>query len=377
MKYLFAILFVVAPVFAQPYQGYDTLGMAMYCDRYLAAPSRPAVSTLMNTFGDPLPCLDKRAQRGDLKLIQVDLIDATCWRNKVCPPGVPRPDDLRAIKSRASQVRKLKLKYPSVDVWISPALEHDVKDVNTVRKMAAAAKQGCPECQIINSPFMGARPPELEVEEHGTKKRGFMVSSDGASAFDGDNMNSDGNRFEHRTAGQNTTFAWWPELNLRCSGEDKFTPPKLRTAKPTADQFKQADLTLQPEQPRSASPAYCTKVREIEPGKEITKPNAEAYCNGQTPDSRGNKPLLIIKVSGKKGETRDVLRSDGRRIAKFRYWDTYTPMKGTHRWYIGNGSGQAPAALYNDLGGSEWGYLDLGRGSCLRFNAIRRQGVYR
>ena len=366
-----------ATIDKKPRLGYDVLGLAMYCDRFLKAPKLPALSTLLNTFGDPMPCVEKRIGQGGLELVQVDLIDATCWRNNKCPPGVPRPDDLNAIKKRAQSVYAYAVRYPQIEWWVSAGLEHDVKDANKVQAMMNAAKAGCPSCNVINSPFSGAKLNPLEL--HGTKVRAFSVSGDGASLFDGDNLKDDGNNFQHRISGSDQCYAWWNELNLRCTGEKDFTTPLKRTAKPTADQFMQAYLTMiSPEPAKPGAPKQCKGVRDIQQGKEITKPNAEAYCNGQpnASDSRGNKPLLIIKVSGKRGDRMDVLRPDGRKVGSFCYYGTFPDLAGTHRWYMGNCSGQTPAQLYNDLGG-EWGFVKLRNGSCLRFNAIRRQGTYR
>lgn len=354
--------------------GYDVLGLAKYCNRYLEAPPLPAVSTLMNTFGDPIPCLDKALSRGFLKVVQVDLIDATCWRNKVCPKGVPKPSDLGVIKKRAQEVSKLATKYPSVEFWVSPALEHDVKDAGTVDKMMKAAGEGCPQCKVINSPFSGAKNKPLEL--HGTKVRAFNVSGDGASMFDGDNLINDGNGFEHWRSGEAVTYSWWNELNLRCTGEKKFTPPLQRTEKPSRDQFRQAYLTMRPEDAIPSAPNRCKQVVKIDAKKgEIFKPNAESYCNGVAGDNRGNKPMLIIRKGGKKGDKMSILNSAGKRVGCFAYWGSYEK-PGLHRWYIGNCSGQAPAALYDAQGG-EWGYTELGGGKCLLTNSIRRLGVYR
>lgn len=357
--------------------GYDVLAVASYCERFLAAPKLPAMSTLMATFGDPLPCVERRIQQGDLKIVQIDLIDATCWRNGTCPPDAPRPDDLGAIKRRARRVYQLASRYPSVEFWLSPALEHDVGRAATVTSMLQAAQSGCPSCKVINSPFRGATPAGYRVERHGTRVSAFSVSGDGASSFDGDNLANDGNLFQHRASGTHTTFAWWPELNLRCTGEEAPPPPDQRTARPSADQFRQAFLIMQrPESAKPPAPPQCRGVRDIEIGKEIVKPNAEAYCNGQQFDPRGNKPLLILKDAGQAGQELPVLSPSGAAVGCFRYWGSYSGIPGTHRWYMGNCSGQAPTALYSALGG-EWGFAKLPSGRCVRFNAIRRQGVYR
>jgi hypothetical protein len=372
LAFILALLFPTLSV-AAPLQGYDVLGLAQYCNRYLEAPRLPAVSTLLNTFGDPLPCLDKALARGGLSVVQIDLIDATCWRNRVCPPGVPKPDDLRTIKKRAQLVSALAVKYPSVEFWVSPALEHDVKSSSTVAKMMKAAQEGCPTCKPINSPFSGAKTQPLEL--HGTKVKAFAVSGDGASSFDGDNLSSDGNDFEHRVSGNYNTFAWWNELNLRCTGEKKFTPPLKRTEKPSADQFKQAYLLLQPEAAVPAAPSRCKEVVKVNGRKgEIFKPNAESYCNGVPKDARSNKPLLIINKKGKRGDKIKVYSSAGKEVGCFAYYGSYEGA--LHRWYMGSCSGQTPASLFADQG-SEWGYTDLGGGKCLLTNSVRRLGTYR
>lgn len=361
---------------AQSIPGYDVLGLARYCNRYLAAPKLPGLSTLLVTFGDPLPCVEKRIQQGGLSLVQIDLRDATCFRNRVCPAGTPSLTDWRVMLRRAQEVNRFAVKYPQIEWWISPWLEHDIKDAKTITKGCEVAKQGCPSCRCINSPFTGARPSDIPLELHGTKVRAFAVSGDGASMFDADNIISDGNGFEHRISGQAQTFAWWNELNLRCTGEKKFTPPLKRTERPTQAQFRQAYLTMMPEAPIPPTPSVCKSVVRVDGRRgEILKPNAESYCNGVKGDNRGNKPLLIIRKAGRRGQKLNVYDARGRTVACFSYWGTFeTP--GTHRWYMGNCSGQTPAALYDALGG-EWGFTDLGGGKCLLTNAVRRMGVYR
>lgn len=370
------LLSKLTPIQAQMLPGYDTLALAKYCSVFLEAPKLPAVSTLMNTFGNPLPCIERRIKQGGLKLVQVDLIDATCWRNNKCPPGTPRPDDLKVIRSRAAQVNKLAVSYPNVDFWLSPALEHDVKDPGRVKAMLNAALKGCPSCRVINSPFMGAKPPGYPVEVHGTTVTGFSVSADGKSCFDGDTLNGDGNNFNFCSSGKHTTFTWWPQLNLRCTGEEHFTPPMSRTERPTADQFTQAYLVMQPQESIPEPPNECkivTRIRE----PEIYKPNAESYCNGQHEDPRGNKPLLIINRRGSQGEKLSVINKDGKAAGCFQYYGPFSTQN-LFRWYMGgcSGSGNTPAGLYKDLKG-EWGYVKLDKDKCLLINSIRRLGSYR
>lgn len=356
------------------FQGYDVLALARYCDVYLQAPRLPAVSTLMGTFGNPLPCIERRIKQGDLQLVQIDLRDATCFRNGVCPPGTPPLRDWRLLRNRASEVNKLAIKYPQIEWWVSPWLEHDERNPEMVQKACEESRAGCPTCKCINSPVSGARVPTIPLELHGTTVKAFSVSGDGKSIFDGDNIRSDGNDFEHRTSGRDQTYAWCNELNLRCTGEHKFVPPMQRTNRPTLSQFRQMFMNLQPEPPIPPAPQICKNVRRAS-GGEIVKPNAESYCNGEKDDGRGNKPLLILKKAGRRGDKLKLYSTKGQEVGCFSYYGTFTT-PGFHRWYMGTCSKQTPTELADDLG-SEWGFVDLGRGECLLTNAVRRMGTYR
>jgi hypothetical protein len=361
--------------------GYDVLGLAKYCNEYLAAPRLPYVSTLMRTFGDPIPCLKQDIARGGKTDIQINLRDATCWRNKKCPPGTPSLTDWNDIKKLATIVNnQIAVPNPNIQVYISPYLEHDIKDPKVIQKACAVSLAACKSCKCVNEPFSGTKTTGFELELHGTKKiDAEWASGDGASMFDGDNRKNDGNQFQHRKAGKKGTAGWWNSLNLRCQGEKTFTPIEKRTERPSGDEFRQAYQTLMYEEPPvPAAPALCKSVREVDGSKgEIYKPNAEDYCNGQEGenDPRGDRPLLIIRKGGSRGDKVKVYSSLGREVGCFKYYGTFTT-PGTHRWYVGDCSGQKPFALYKNLG-NEWGFVALGGGQCLRFNVLRRMGIYR
>lgn len=376
MLKVFILLLLTAQVLADTRQGVDVLGLAKYCETYLQAPKMEAVSTLMGTFGDPLPCIEKRIQAGGLKVVQIDLRDATCFRNRVCPRNTPPLTDWVEMKRRAVSVGKLAAKYPQVEWFVSPYLEHDIKEEAVIRKACSVALEGCPSCKCINSPVSGVRPRDIPLELHGTRTRAFAVSGDGASSFDGDNIASDGNRFEHRISGSDQTYMWWPELNLRCTGEKKFTAPDRRSEKPTKDQFIQAYLISLEEAPKPQPPAVCKKVVEVNAKNgEILKTNAESYCNGVKGDARANKPMLILRRQGKAGERLKIYSKEGREVGCFKYYGPFET-KGLFRYYEGDCSKLGSVNLYNRLG-SEWGFAELGGGNCLLINAIRRLGVYR
>lgn len=379
-RILVLFLLLVPGAKGETIQGYDVLGLAKYCDRFLAtAPTLPAVSVLLNTFGDPMPCVEAyiRKNPGKITDVQVDLVDATCWRNRVCTAGTPPLNDMNVMLQRAWIVNHYRNRNPQVRWSISPYLEHDIKSRVELQKAFDTVKHGCPKCAHVNSPMSGVSLPGVPEERHGTKVRAASVSGDGASMFDGDNLASDGNGFEHRTAGSYTTFAWFPEMNLRCTGEKKFTPVAKRTEKPTAELFRQAYLVMQPEKPVPAAPGgRCRQVVRVD-GKrgEILKTNAESYCNGVPNDGRGNKPMLIISKAGRRGEKMKIYSSSGKEVGCFAYYGKYSDPK-LHRWYMGGCSGQTPTQLYDSLGG-EWGFADTGNGKCLLINAVRRMGTYR
>ena len=366
------------------YLGYDVLALAKYCPTYLSAPHLPAVSTLMDTFGNPLPCIIQKLDKRPLDLVQIDLRDATCFRNRVCPPGTPSLTDWGYLELQASKVNKLAIKYPSTIFFASPWLEHDIKDDKLVKKACEVISKGCPTCRCINSPFTGARPAGIPLELHGTKVDNyFAISGDGATIFDADNIKDDGNNFQHRLAGNNQMYGWWWDGNLRCSGEDKFVMPSKRTNMPKKWQFRMVHkLLTTPEDAYPATPSKCRSVREVK-APEIVKVTAEQYCNGVPSDPRGDKPLLIIKHN--KGGKLNVLNSKGASAGCFNYYKSASgseaehtyEKKGLYRYYMGSCIKQTPWKLYNKLGKNEWGFAELGGGKCLRFNSIRRQGTYR
>lgn len=373
---LFLALMFVGGAEAQTKPGYDVLGLAKYCDRYLAAPGLPSVSVLLQTFGDPMPCIAKKLQTGTITHLQIDLVDATCHRNKVCPPGTPPLNDMNVMRQRALVANHYAVFFPKVEVTASPYLEHDIKDRAQLQRAFDVIKSACKTCKLINSPMSGVSISGIPDERHGTTARAYSISGDGSSIFDGDNLRTDNNGFEHRVAGSYTTFAWFPELNLRCTGEKKFVPVAKRTELPTTDLFRQAYLVMQPEQPVPVAPARCQQVYRVDSSKgEILKTNAESYCNGTPGDGRGNKPLLIIRKAGKRGERLRVYDKNGKDVGCFVYYGSYS-VKGLHRWYVGGCSGQTPSQLYDSLGG-EWGFVDTGGGKCLLLNAVRRMGSYR
>lgn len=377
LKFFFGLLIFSQLAVAESTPGYDVLGLAKYCDRYLQAPRLPQVSTLLRSFGDPLPCIDRDLARGGKEKVQYNLRDATCWRNKKCPAGTPSLTDWNDIKRLALSVNKIAVKYPNVDHEISPYLEHDFKDAKIIQKACSVALSACPTCTCINEPFSGTKNTGYPLELHGTKVTAWSVSGDGASMFDGDNIKNDGNNFQHRISGSDSTYAWIPEFNGRTTGEKTFTPINKRSCWPDSLHFKHIHRIMVSEEDSIPSPpAQCKSVVRIDGKKgEINKTNAEAYSPCPDPDKRGNKQLLILRKGGKRGDRIKIYSKNGKEVGCFAYYGTFTT-PGTHRWYIGNCSGERPYQLFEELG-NEWGFAEVERGKCLLFNSLRREGSHR
>ncbi len=362
------------PLLAEPIYGYDVLGVAKYCSTFLQAPRLPAMSTLMNTFGNPLPCVEKRAMRGELSDVQIDLIDCTCWRNGTCPPGVPRCDDLKIIEARAREVNVTAGKFPNVTFWASPGLEHDVKDCKRVSLMLQAAQKGCPRCELIQSPFSGCVVPGVPLEKHGNQVKADSVSNDGQSLFDANTFPQPDPKKapDYRTNGKRFVFGWINEFNGRVSGEKgKPPPPMQRTCWPTRDLMREVYLNLMPPEPEQPAPKTCKSVRSLKE-KEIWKTHAETYSPCPHPDKRGNKYLLISKY---KDQQMSLIRPDGKEVGCLKYYGSFAE-PGYQRHYIGTCSPKTPAQVYDAAGGENL-FVKRNNGECLRVNTIRRLGIFR
>jgi len=349
---------------AEPLQGYDILGLAKQDVGMIAKTIEPgtAVGTLLGTFGDPLPALDKLLQTGKVKAFRVHLINGTCWRNNNCEKGEPRPNDFRAMEARATAVRNLNDRYPNVACYISPVLEHDERHPDNVKRWFDIIQEAAPNCKQVVSAFTGVRPKKVLQEGHGATPSGDVISTDGNSFYDI-------NTVRYGSGREALRLGWIHRFNLRTTGEKVFVPPSKRTAKATQDNIRQVSALLHPEEPKLiGKPPQCKKVRELK-DKELWKTNSEDYNNG---DKRGNKPLLISKY---KNNRMDILDVRGNRVGCLQYYGPFSDGGGYYRHYAGSCSGDSAISLKGKAG-SEWVFVNTGK-ECLMVNAIRRKGYFR
>lgn len=236
MRALFILLYIFflpRLIFAE-HKGIDVLGLAMQdCDLFLdSLPKNTAIGVLEGTFGDPLPCLERLILAEKVSAIRVHLINGPCWRNKNCEEGEPKPTDKIALKNRAKKYQLLFERH-KIPCFLSPILEHDIKDVAQLEDIFRLLKLEAPNCSLVQSVYKGNRIPGILNEYHGNNAKGEITSNDGESIFDLDSI-------DYADSGSIITFAWFPALNLRLVREIQFIPPKKRKIKAKAEEISHA-----------------------------------------------------------------------------------------------------------------------------------------
>ncbi len=376
-----------------PVKGYHTIGLAKYCNEWQNAPDLPAVSALMNTvFGDPLPCIEDKIKKDDsLSDVMLTIRDATCFRGyNGCPSGTPNLTDLNIIKSNAQRINNYTNVYPNVNWWVSPYLEHDRHNSNgnisqeVLNQTFEVIKAECPKCKVFNQPLSGYSVAGVPDERHGTKSdnTGMLVSGDGASIFQADNIGTDGNNFQHRTAGTEITLGWIQSFNRRCDGYKTFIAIDKRTLLPKATEFKAVHkiLTTEVDEIPSTVPVQCREVREIK-APMINKTFAENYCNDQpnASDPRGGRNLIMVPERLGRGNQIQVIGAkNGKLLTTMVSWGDWEGNKSLERYYVGKTpTSPDPFELYEANENNEWAYALFPNGVCYRYNVLRREGTYR
>lgn len=357
-KLFFIFCFFPATLCAQTY-GLDLLGLAKTDAALVAreADNNSAVGFLDVTFGNPYPHLKILLTSGKFTKVRVHLVDYTCYRNKKCLPGTLPESDVSRIKKRAKRFAEFMNQFPGVEQFVSPALEHDVKDEAVVRAWFNAIKVNAPRAKLVCSAFTGWCPAGAIKEKHGNSAKAAIVSNDGQSLFDS-------NSWEYRKHGTRLVFGWINAFNGRTSGEKTFTPPLKRVNWPTSDNIKQVVRILREPEPKP--PSGCQAVK----APELLKTNAE-YYGKELDDGRGDKALFITE---KKYQILKIFKvGSTSEIGCLRYYGSFSG--GGHRYYIGSCSKEAPTELMDELR-SEWGEL-RGDGRCWLINSVRRLGVER
>lgn len=344
-------------------RGPDVLGLARQSLSRVRDSLLPhsAIGVLEGTFGPVVGPLDYEIAGGNVDAFRAHLTNGTCFRNHNCERGEPAANDLRSLGKRAAAFEALKEKYPAVACYLSPRLEHDETNKTLVNSWINTIHQFAPQCTVVISAFKGYVPQGVLVERHGNTAKGDIISNDGVSLFD---ANTD----SYVNGGRLISFGWWYRLNLRTSGEKTWTPPTKRTARATSDEFNQARYLLVTPKPPIPVLSACPRARELKTTNEIWKTRSEDY-NGKDP--RENKPSLIVPGVYSKGFV--ISDPSGHTIGCLKYYGSYSGIKGTYRYYIGNCSGQNPEQLFIAAGNQEWVCLKNGN-TQFAVSSLRRSG---
>lgn len=346
------------------FYGYDILGLAMQPlqtikDNYARG---MCIGVLEGTFGQAIPPTENLINSGLAGCWRIHLGNGACLRAGNCGPGEIKPTDFGSIRTRARLAGELNRRHPNLPCFISPYLEHDVKDKSVVDQWLRIIKEEAPGCKPVISALTGYIPPGVLIERHGNEAKGDIISNDGASVFDS-------NVDKYKGGGKRVVFFWTHRFNLRYSGEKTFTQPRKRTAVLQASELVQINRLRSATAPLPAWPVQCVDRREIK-APEIGKVRSEDFNNG---DPRGHKPMFISKVKAPSFEV--LAPGNGIKVGSAKYYGPYSGGPGLHRYYVGSGSGDNPVQLM-DKQRNEWGFWKSGR-TCYAYNAIRRLGSYR
>lgn len=205
--------------------GVDYLGAARYPDVVLKGhPKGWAAGFFAYTFGNVFPLVKKLLAKGNCPEVRIHGVWADDHKY--------RPKEHWPVIRRAfGACKRLKHRFPDVDVQFSPFCEHTM-DLETVKRVHGSLENvGLGGVVLVNSVWTGALLPKGFNEVHGDKARApstrYNFSFDGTDAF-GANVTD----IKARMADCSTFYFWSPHFNLKYKLDDP-TPRPDRKYKPT------------------------------------------------------------------------------------------------------------------------------------------------
>lgn len=346
--------------------GHDFLGLGSkhwnVKETIAALPDGVAVGCFDNTwpdnFGDPYDKIRAMCKSGKIAAVRVQMFWS--YEHKIVP--------LDVLKKATPRWEKLAKEFPGIMFFLSPSCEYRYRDDGRTTVTTADLVQRvdvirtlAPSCVPVLSPWLAPVIPGVKVEHHGAKakaKDGELVSYDGggskAGGFD-EEIAADEWMKQNRKA--LIVFCWSPIYN--CSESHNKLKPSQRTATPDGAYIKAMQRLMAPkgEAPKKGFSIASRKL--VKP--ELWKNFAEDM---QGPNSRDNKPLLVVKASE---PVVFVLDNKGKEIAKLALYDKPGTFEGgLTRYYSGFGVGSklfgyeiAEKALAS--AGTEFVYLKVGK----------------
>lgn len=218
--------------------GYDFLALAKMDGRMLAHEIKPntAVGFLVGSFGDYRKNLKTLLDSGKVVAVRAHLSNGPCERNGNCEVGEIGPTDYKAMERRLIQLVRVLHKYPNVQLYVSPRLEHDVTNRKIVQKWLDIMSPFKGFATPVISAYKGHVPRGVLVEKHGNKVKADIISNDGESLWDA----APGWHGNAKTI----AFGWIPECNGKRALQQPWIPPSRRPVTITADHIRRMNVKL-------------------------------------------------------------------------------------------------------------------------------------
>lgn len=266
---------------------------------------------------------------------------------------------VRHLQHRVKKYCDLFKEFPSVEVEMSPTLEHNLSP-KAFRAQARIIIETCPNAVIVENPVGGVNAAKgFKLERHGLKAAvspPCNVSLDGDSVEDVDVVD-----YKKTFAKCSTTFIWSRKLNGRLA-EGAFIDPRARRAWPNRAHLRALFEFLKPLPEIPEGPA-CRMIER----PRLWKSFADQKGIG---DIRADKPLWLTPYRGDAVTVHAY--PGGQEIATLVYFGPFDP--GGYRYYSGTGSNLSAIEMQDR---SQYVTLREG-GACFGpFAPIYRQGFFR
>lgn len=308
-------------------------------------------------FGSTLPVIEKLCSQKKPSSVRIHGI----WRDN---HDFNNPKLWALAAERAKAVNALALKFPSVQFFYSPYLEHRMTGSTLQKAYVTVLRELLPQVKYVNCYISGGSALSTEINEvHGNTPgkprgaKGYFVSLDGTSC-----ANVDMESWKKRYSDAWIQFVWDFRNNGRAGEKDKTKRP---SRKHYADE-KYLTSQIRLMKPKGVAPKFGVKSTPFKK-PSLVKTHAE---DGVTmPQSRANRLLLILPK--KLGDV-SLITSNGKVVDRLTY---YAPYKNSYRYYSSKYGFEVGLAALS-ASGSEFVVAKLGNEYFGPFNPSFREGYF-
>lgn len=345
--------------------GIDYLGGAKYIDTAIAVhPKGWAAGFIYDVdgFGNAHAAIDKFCSKAQPSSVRAHMMwrDDHKFENERLWP---------TIVARAKKFAELSAKYPHIQFFCSPALEHRLPAAK-MRKLIIQVQAVLPaHVRVVNSYISGGQAvPEVINEVHGDRPgkpkgpNGYFVSYDGTSMF-----NKDVEAWKKRYADAHILFSWEFRNNLRQGPDDK-TPRAKRRTRPSKE-YLLSQIRLM--KPKGTAPRFkFTEGRKIH--RLVSPSLLKSHAEDEKGISEGRCNRLLFIIPQKVSEV-SLVNWAGNTVGKAKYYSRYE--RTGHRYYF-SGYGYQYGETAAIESGSEWVVLKVGNEYFEPVNPAFRKGSF-